>query len=523
MKQKSSRFLKIDEKFYSRKNHIEQKIKYLNLAKNNINSKNMLFSETSENSNRNLATKKNIVKILSERNINNFKSKEKYYKKLILNTSLYKNNNSSKDNRNNIIKNESTKNKNASKYTYIDLSYNDKSKDKSDIYIRKKKFEFKHITPIKYNNNEKKINKNYSVYDSQKLLLYKDQIYGNRTSNEISCNEMDTNDTYSKSKKGAFYYSKILKNNNSSEKEKRQKKENNNEFKFKDEKFFFENKFKTKNFKNKLPKKQLLNLDKMNKLDKTNIDNDIKKKNNIILLSFRSDKRSKLKRENRISTSSEKDSKTRNGALKILDLLKNKKSEKIVIKEKEKEKDNKEEIINNENKENINTENNNNKFSDAKSNNSQRKDIFKEIIEEVKQEKNIIQKIVHRKIIQGVRELKLNNSINNSNSKYNTRTYKEKSSNILENPNNCSKEENTNNKIPFLSCEKDRNINKRYFKLDISDTRNISKNISQKFKGYRTFNNDTDNNDKSRVSIDNYNTDISERNKDENRGVKIKK
>ena len=155
MKQKSSRFLKIDEKFYSRKNHIEQKIKNLNLAKNNINSKSMLFSETSENSNRNLAITKNIIKFLSKRNMNNFKSKEKYYKKLISNTSLNKNTYSYKDNRNNIIKNESTKNKNASKYKYIDLTYNDKSKDKSDIYIRKKKFEFKHITPIKYNNNEK--------------------------------------------------------------------------------------------------------------------------------------------------------------------------------------------------------------------------------------------------------------------------------------------------------------------------------------------------------------------------------
>ena len=39
---------------------------------------------------------------------------------------------------------------------------------------------------------------------------------------------METNDTYSKSKKGAFSYLKVLKNNNSSEKEKREKKENNN-------------------------------------------------------------------------------------------------------------------------------------------------------------------------------------------------------------------------------------------------------------------------------------------------------
>lgn len=109
MKQKSSRFLRIDEKFYSRKNHIEQKIKNLNLAKNNINSKSVLFSETSENSNRNLAVKKNIIKKLSDRNMNFFKNKEKYYKKLILNTSLNKRNYCSKDNINDIIKNESTK------------------------------------------------------------------------------------------------------------------------------------------------------------------------------------------------------------------------------------------------------------------------------------------------------------------------------------------------------------------------------------------------------------------------------
>ena len=517
MKQKSSRFLRINEKFYSRKNHIEQKIKNLNLAKNSIYSKSMLLSETSENSNRNLAIKKNIIKLLSERNMNNFKSKEKYYKKLISNTSLNKNKNNSKDNRNVIIKNDSTKNKNSSKYKYIDLTNNDKRKDKSEIYIRKKKFEYKHITPIKYNNNEKKIKKNYSAYDSQKLLLYKDQIYGNRTSNDASCNDMDTNDTNSKSKKGAFSFSKILKSSNSSEK--RGKKDSNSEFKFKDEKFYFENKFKIKNFKNRPPKKQILNLDKLN-LDKTNIENDIKKKNNIILLSFRSDKRSKLKRENRISTSSEKDSKARNGALKILDLLKNKKSEKIVIKEK----DNKEEErINSENKENINSENINNIYSEAKANNSHSKDIFNEIFEEVKQEKNIVQKIVHRKIIQGVRELKLNNSINSTSSKYNTRTYREKSNNILENPNNFSKEENTNSKIPFFSCEKDKYNNKKYLKLDIDDNRNISKNISKKFKGFKTFNNDTDNNDKSRVSNDNTYTEISERNRDDYRGMKIKK
>ena len=519
MKKKSSIFLRVDEKFYSRKNHIEQKIKNINLAKNNINSKSMLFSETSENNNRNLVAKKNIIKKLSDRNINNFKNKEKYYKKLILNTSLNKRNYSSKDNKNDIIKNESTKNKNSYKYKYIDLAYNNKRKDKNDIYIRKKKFEYKHITPIKYNNNEKKIKKNYSTYDSQKLLLYKDQAYNNRTSNEISCNEMDTNDTNSKSKAGALSLSKLLKNNNSSEKEKREKKHSNNEFKFKDEKFYFENKFKMKCFKNKPPKKQLLNLDKMNKLDKSIIENDIKKKNNIILLSFRSDKRSKLKRENRISTSSEKDSKARNGALKILDLLKNKKSEKIVIKEKDKTE---EERIDNENKENVNSENINNKFSDAKSNNSQSKDIYNEIIDEVKQEKNIIQKIVHRKIIQGVKEFKVNNSINNTNIKYNTRTYKEKSNNIFENPNSFSREENINNKIPFLSCEKDKYINKRILNLDIDENRNINKNTSKNFKGFKTFNNDTDNNEKSRVSNDNTYTDISERYKDD-RGVKIKK
>ena len=257
----------------------------------------------------------------------------------------------------------------------------------------------------------------------------------------------------------------------------------------------------------------------MNKLDKSMIENDIKKKNNIILLSFRSDKRSKLKREKRISTSSEKDSKARNIALKILDLLKNKKSEKIVIKEKDKTE---EERIDNENKENVNSENINNKFSDVKSNNSQSKDIYNEIIDEVKQEKNIIQKIVHRKIIQGVKEFKINNSINNTNIKYNTRTYKEKSNNIFENPNSFSREENINNKIPFLSCEKDKYINKRILNLDIDENRNINKNTSKNFKGFKTFNNDTDNNEKSRVSNDNTYTDISERYKDD-RGIKIKK
>ena len=517
MKQKSSRLMRIEGKFYSKKNHIEQKIKKLALEKNNINSKSILFSESSENSNRNFKIKKNLIKLLSERNINNFKSKEKYYKKLISNTNLGKNNYNSKNNRNSLIKNESSKYKNGNNIKYSDLSYNDKSKDKNDIYIRKKKFEFNHITPIKFNNNEKKMKKNYSSYDSQKLLLYKEQIYGNRTSNEISCNEMETNDTNSKSSKGALSFIKTIKKDNSDEKE---NKDNNRECKFKNEKLVFENKFKIKSFKNRPPKMPQLNLDKMNKLDKSIniIENDIKKANNIILLSFRSDKRSKLKKENRISTSSEKDSKARNGALKILDLLKNKKSEKIVIKEKEKDRE--EERINNENKENINIENSSNKFSEAKSNNSQNKDIFNEIIEEVKQEKNIIQKIVHRKIIQGVKELKLNKSNNNTESKYSTRTYKERSNNILENPNSFSNEKSTNNKIPFLSCEKDKYINKRYLNLGNDETRNISKNISNNFKGYRTFNNDTD---KSRVSNDNTYTDISDRNKDENRGVKIKK
>ena len=138
MKKKSSIFLRVDEKFYSRKNHLDQKIKNINLAKNNINSKSMLFSQTSENNNRNIVAKKNIIKKLSDRNINNFKNKEKYYKKLILNTSLNKRNYSSKDNKNDAIKNESTKNKNSYKYKYIDLAYNNKRKDKNDIYIRKK-------------------------------------------------------------------------------------------------------------------------------------------------------------------------------------------------------------------------------------------------------------------------------------------------------------------------------------------------------------------------------------------------
>ena len=559
MKQKSPKRIKINEKYYIKKNNIDvdtklkrQKIKNLNNITSDIDIVNKLANETTNNNNKNLEFKKRIIKLLIEKNIHNFKNKEDYDNDT---KGKYLSHNS-KEKQNNIFLEKSSTNNEDNQYkdsNYIINKGEHKEKGKSDIIINKENFGIKKvITPIKSSKTDRKNNrKNNSNIMEKKILYKKNNIYkySNRTLNELEDKDKENNDDMNlKGRKGTFSFNSFyrIKNNNNKEKK-------FNDFEFQSERNFFENKLKDRSKQKK--KGKIINLE-LEKVDSSiNINSkEVKNENNIISLNFRSDKRSSFKKKNRLSTSSEKEKAVKNGALKILELLRNKKSEKIILKQNlsvekkkekvdenyEKQKNKEEKVIKNDIQDiDINTkkvdenksnkiENNNNenkefkticlekKEKNSKLSNSNR-NIYNEIIEEVKGEKNLIQKIVHRKIIEGVRGLKNDNCCNIKNRHYNVNTYRDTSNKtfgiqniFLDNFYNDSirKENNVNiydTHSNFLSYKKEKN-NKNF----ISE---------KKYNKYKTF--DNENNED--TTNDNLTTDFNERNNNENRGVRIKK
>ena len=270
----------------------------------------------------------------------------------------------------------------------------------------------------------------------------------------------------------------------------------------------------------------------------------------IILLNFRSDKRKSFYKDNRISTSSEKENVEKNGASKILEFLRNKRSEKIILKQKTKkeeneninkndnEKDKKEEknieeikTIKkiNKNIDNINFEvisfkdKNNDMKKGDKENHNNNKNIFNEIFEEVKQEKNYIQKIVHRKIIQGIRELKKYNSCNRFHRKYNSygSNVDQNNTNMMTHGYNYSDihnflEEKTKNKDNLINIKIHSNILSN--KKEKEKNRYLNINL-ETYKKYKTYENNNKSNDD--IIID-FNDDKN-KNKNDNSKMKIKK
>ena len=532
----------MNELFYNKKHNIElnnkAKIQKANILKSNLNNINLIYNTTTEipynnnNSIKNLSLKSKLGKLLtlkdkSYRNEKN-KNKNKYYKKLSFNKTktLYNTEISIDNNKENEITLENKNNNNKDNKNVVN-SYKNLNKD-----ILKDNIKYS-ATPIKSSKiNENIENRNIKKYSS--LITDKEIVntMANKTVNELDYKKLENNCLNLKNKKGTFSFNAFLK---------KHEKEKDNELQ--NERNYFSNRFKDK-IKNKtIIKKENLKIEQNEDIINNTV-KDIKNRNNIILLNFRSDKRKGFIKEDRISTSSEKETSAKNGASKILELLRNKKSQKIILKQNEeakkkrcnKEINNKKEgneieikacdnnIIednknNIENKilkakkgiyDNYNENNENKEIKDKQKNNNT---IFKRIIDEVKQEKNIIQKIVHRKLIQGVKELKKYRSCNklidsnSSNRRYNTETFTDMSMKYFHNQNSVLFEDNVLNINigPNIISNRKEEKNNRYLNINLEGFKNINKNY-EKFKTYKS------------EKVNSYSYD-----KIESGGVKIKK
>ena len=131
----------------------------------------------------------------------------------------------------------------------------------------------------------------------------------------------------------------------------------------------------------------------------------LKVKNN-----FRNSQRNKSFNGNLLLTSFDKYKTNVSCSLKLLEIPKNNKNIKIIIKSNESQnKKDKEKIdeIPKKEKNEKNIENNNNQDilteNQNKKNENKNKSVFSEIMDEVKEEKNYVQKIVHMKLIQGIK------------------------------------------------------------------------------------------------------------------------
>ena len=408
-------------------------------------------------------------------------------------------------------------------------------------YIKKITYNSKKKSRMKESNEKDEIEKTDNLGNLGNIYEY-----DNKTSNEIDYKKMDSN---TKKNKGTFSFATFIKKNSDDIK--------NVEYfgddELDDKENINLNIFEEKTKKNKSLKAFKSINNSCNKVNNTL--RNVKRNNNIILLNFRSDKR-RFTKEKRLSTSSEKEiSENKNGAIKIIELLKNKRNEKIMLKEKETteiEKNKEENIKSDENKENdinaINIKEVKRNISkeyikkeevDMKKNNEddicnvekdekkyKDKNIFNNIIEEVKQEKNYIQKVVHRKLIEGIKELKNdNNNYERNPLKYNTRTYKElngrtnidyinKNYNYNEEQiDDISYNRNRNNICSnFLSMDKN---NKRFLKINIDKIRNRKRHY-EKNRTYN-INHNIDSNDFTYLNND-------DKNKNENNSrEKIKK
>ena len=200
--------------------------------------------------------------------------------------------------------------------------------------------------------------------------------------------------------------------------------------------------------------------DKIKNIPKSN---DNKKDKNIILLKYSKDYKSNNNNNKDKDKEKDKD-KVKDKGINLLELIKVKKSEKDLLAKKEKEA--KEEIIKYEknnlkkqeneddNNKKIEKENINDKKDKKDVNIPYNKAIFNKIIEEVKGEKNYIQKVVHRQIINQRDSLRNSFSYQNV-KKYDTNTYKEITTKKIKNPfNNLSSKEIQYNNNGYNSINK---------------------------------------------------------------------
>ena len=534
MKQKSYKQLKINEIFYNRKHNIQLtnklRIPKIKNRKTSLNDLNIIYNTTTEIPNKNiknLSFKRKTIKLSTNKEKSKRNDKNQIKSLRMKSNDEFKTEITSeiKDNQNDLIEELSTNNELSQKKILIYES-NEVSSETNNNIINKENLAINYsIEPIKQNegrnkNNKKK--KNLTLDNGNKT-----NIYINKTINELDYRKLEKNCFNVKNRKGTVSFRTFLKSNNA--------KGNNDGFE--SERNYFDNRLKDKMEIYSNNKK----MGSVNNETKNNYFNvstqDFKNKNNIILINFRSDKRNILLKENKLSTSTEKNISVRNGALKILEFLKNKKNEKIILKKNEKIEERKNpEIQNNNNskkieeiiltKENKNLGDIKNNKIDNKKENPNNKNIFNDIINEVKEEKNYVQKVVHRKLIQGIRQLKKNNSCcNKFNKRYNTEIFTDSSIKTLINHNSVlnniynGKKTNDNNLLNlniYSDMFPDRKEKySKYLNIHLDSFKNINKS----YDTYKTYNNTYENKSTDDIIID-YNKD---KNENENSRVKIKK
>ena len=552
MKQKSYKQLKINEIFYNRKHNIELNNKLLiprvkNIKSARPNNLNIICNTTEipTNNIKNISFKRKLIKLLAdkEKSNRNEKNKIKSFKMKSYNKLKTETTQEIKDTQNDLIEELSTNNELSQKKICIN-EYNEISPEVNILKKENLGVNFS-ITPIKSARNEeknkniknnginsKKIKNNMKIDNENEV-----NIYINKTVNELDYKKLEKNCINLKNRKGTFSFRTFLKKNNENSKEENEKSKG-----FESERNYFRNRFKEKinNYSNN-KKLENLKTEKNENVFNTS-SQDLKNKNNIILLNFRSDKRKQLLKENRISTSSQKDISARYGALKILELLKNKKCDKIILKKKEKFEENKnsemkknfnsevkkiEEIFIKKENRNLDVVQNENKEEKEKEN-PINKNIFNEIINEVQQEKNYVQKIVHRKLIQGNRELKKYNSCNKIHQRYNTAIFTDANMKTLVNHNSIlnniyniysDKKQSENNLLNINLCPNALSDRKGKYNKYLNINLDNLKNINKTYEKYKTYNNSYEN-----KSIDNNIRDYSKDKKEnENSRVKIKK
>jgi len=535
MKQKPIKQIANSQIFFNKKKSVDfnnkKRLSNINNINSTINNTNIRFTELNEipycnSSIKNLSFKTKLKKFLSNRDFYNKSqtNKDKYYhKKIISEKTMNGICQESKNNQNDILVEESTTNYEENQNKDYNQTFSDIKNDKKEhIGINQE------ITPIKAITSTKNRNKNKIKYIKKckniniKSRMNSLNINGNNNLKNKTMNELDNNKNINDDIN--------IKNND--------KTQNNIELEIGG---YFDGGLKEK-MKNKLNKKiDDLNIEKVDSHLVKDKEKKLKKNNNILLLNLKDNNINDIIKDNRTCTPSEKAISMKNGLLKILEFFKNKKNEKILLKHNEKkEKEKFNEVINEDNeinekkeenkkeeeeekeKEKEDTQNNEkneyngdkeNKTSNNNDNNNilknkkdkiHNKNIFNEIIEEVKEEKNYIQKIVHRKLMQNIKDINKFNNSSKLNEKYTTMTYKNKKILDKKTPtsNNLFLKKHTkdlslnNTKIfPRLFSDKKERNNNKYLNIHIQDFQNMNKC----YERYKTYNNICKSNDNIKV------------------------
>ena len=349
------------------------------------------------------------------------------------------------------------------------MSNRNNKRNNKELFKENNKTEF-NDGPIKnfIEDNElkkiKKNNKSRTIKINNDCISEKLRTLDNRNKNRLDIELSQNDDSYfnvnGERHKGTISFNNFIK----SKKNDKEKNENS-----------FMNKLKERN--NSYKNKNILHLDSDENI-LINNKNKLKNKNSIISYNFRNS-RSKIFNEKTFSTSLDKDTSMNRNSLKMLEILKNSKSTRVILKQNE-------QIMNNKKETKQKDENEQKiiKNEDDKSK-KKRKSIFNEIMDEVSKEKNYVQKIVHMKLIEGMKLLR-QNSHRQFNVRYNSKTFEHNGINNEKDISTIQNKINENNEInnnvlrsSFISNKTEKNIN--YIKISNS-CKNLDENRCVKIK-----------------------------------------